>query len=462
MEWVVAMAIVAPAVWLAFVHSSWLLDYAILVLAFNRGVRRIVDYYFNGGFNPLSPISLTPLVVAGLLLGPAIIGFRTLSQRSRVTIGFFAGAIFVALIVGILLNRFAAIYGFAEWMSSLGALAFAATQRADMKTANRWIKTAGWAAMGVAAYGWWQYYTIPPWDGAWLVESGMAGYMGQPEPTKMTVFSTLQERGPCGTFLAWAVLPMILDRRWRNIGGWLSVVLLLSAIVLTETRSNLIIIAVVATVYPALSKGRGILRLLTLTAILVGAATWGLGRIPGIDRMTDRFGAESLYGEGSSLDARVETYQYGFAYVLKSPFGRGLGSSGMGRRLENDKIVTSGDSGYVQILLQFGWLGAALFFGGLWRIWADLKVRSRVGTRLVGAGEIEPFVPATRAILLGTLIFLLVGDIFAGFSLIWVFFGRSISRNTDYLQMAKERIARAMQLQNTASEERSEGLSHKT
>ena len=448
MEWFVAIALVVPALVLAILRSSWLLDYTIVVLAYNRGIRRIVDYYYNAGFNPLSPISLTPLLAACLLLWPAITNFRVLSTKARMIIGLFACAIASALAVGAVLNRFAAVYSFAEWMSALGALSFAATQRADLKTATRWIKTAGWAAMGVAAYGWWQYYTIPAWDGMWLVESGMAGYMGQPEPTKMTVFSTMQERGPCGTFLAWAVLPMILDRRWRNVGGWLSVMLLLSVVVLTETRSNLIVIAVVAVVYPALSKGRGTFHLIILTAIFVGAATWGLGKIPGMDRMTDRFAAESLYGEGSSLEGRAQIYQYGLANVMKTPLGRGLGSSGMGRRVEGNKVVTAGDSGYVQILYQFGWLGAALFFGGLWRIWSELNVRWRVGSRLIGVGEIDPFVPATRAILVGALIFLFVGDIFAGFSLVWIFFGRSIGRSTDYLELARLHLARQKLMQD--------------
>lgn len=442
MEWIIASLLVAPAFWLAMSRSSWLLDYVIAVIAFNRGIRRMVDYYFNGGFNPLSPISLTPLLAASLLLIPALLSLNSLHRKIRLIVGCFAGAIVAALAVGLVLNGFSAIYSFAEWMSSLGALAFATTQRVTVETANRWIKTAGWAAMGVAAYGWWQYYTIPPWDGAWLVESGMVGYMGQPEPTQMTVFSTMQERGPCGTFLAWAVLPMILDRRWRNAGGWFSVMLLLSAIVLTETRSNLIVIAVVAIMYPALSKGRGIFQLITLTSIFVAASIWGLGRIPGMDKISERFGKDSLYGESSSLEGRVGIYQSGLRYALTKPAGRGLGSSGMAKRIGGDKVITTGDSGYVQILLQFGWLGAALFFGALWRIWLELNIRWQVGTKMVGVNQIEPFVPATRAILLGSLVFLFVGDIFAGFSLIWVFFGRAISPNTDYLYFARLHLAR--------------------
>ena len=431
MEWIVAIGMVVPAVWLAINRSSWLLDYTIAILAFNRGIRRIVDYYSNGQFNPFSPISLTPLLVAGLLLIPALMHFGRLSKRVRIPFFLLAGALAIGFAVGLPSNQFAAIYSLAEWVSALAAMAFAATHPAGRQTADRWIKSAGWAAMGVAGYGWWQYYTIPPWDGMWLVESGMVGYMGQPEPKMMTVFSTLNERGPCGTFLAWAVIPMIINPRWRNAGGWASIALLLWGIVLTETRSNLIVIAVVALLYPALSKGRGIGRLLILAALVVAGATWGIERIPGMEKMKERFEGESLFGESSSLQGRLAIYEYGLADIARNPLGLGLGSSGMGRRAQGETIQSIGDSGYIQVLAQFGWAGSLLFFGGLYAIWKELGLRWRAGRQALGAEVVDPFIPATRAILLATLVFLFVGDIFAGFSLLWIFFGRVLSLPAD-------------------------------
>lgn len=429
-EWFIAILIVIPAFVLAVSRSSRLLDYAIVVLAFNRGLRRVVDYYINGDFNPFSPISLTPLLVAGLLIIPAFFRHRWLSPESRAPFRLLAAAIIIGLAVGFLLNRFAAIYSLAEWVAGLGAMAFAATQPVPRHIADRWIKTVGWCAVLVAVYGWWQYYTIPPWDGFWLVKSKMAGYMGLPEPTKMTVFSTLNERGSCGGFLAWAVIPMIINRRWRNIGGWFTVALLLSCMILTETRSNLIIIVLVAFLYPTLAKGRGIGRLLVLTALIVAAGTWGVEHIPGMKKMSSRFEAESLIGEGSSLHGRLQIYQFGMAEILHRPLGLGLGSSGLGQRTEGE-VATVGDSGYVQIFAQFGWLGGLLFFLALWRIWRELTRRWRFSETYSDLESVDPFIPATRAILIGSLVFLAVGDIFAGFSLLWVFLGRALSPMTD-------------------------------
>jgi putative inorganic carbon (HCO3(-)) transporter len=432
-EWLISVLIIAPAFALTLRGSSRLLDYAVIVLAFNRCIRRIVDYYFNGGFNPFSPISLTPLVVACLLIFSLKSVFSRLSPRARIPFRLIAAAITIGFAVGLVLNKAAAIYSLGEWLAGLGTMAFAATRGGEKGVADRWIKTTGWCAVIVAIYAWWQYYTIPPWDGAWLVQSGMAGYMGQPEPTKMTVFSTLNERGPCGGFLAWAAIPMILNSRWRNAGGWLSVALLLSAIVLTGTRTNLIIIGVVVLLYPALTRGRGIFGLLVLTALFVSGATWGLQHIPGMDKMSDRFGAQALYGKNSSFQGRLAIYSFGAGTLITKPLGLGLGSSGMGFRVAGETSMGLGDCGYIQIIGEFGWLGSILFFAALWRVWKELGARWKIGCLLTGQSGVDPFVPATRAILLGSLVLLFVGDIFSGFSLLWVFFGRALSQRADPL-----------------------------
>ncbi len=356
------------------------------------------------------------------------------------------GALIIGFFVGFIHNRFAAVYSLAEWLSALAAMAFAAAQPVSVAVADRWIKSTGWAAVGVAAYGFWQYFTIPPWDGMWLVQSGMVGYMGQPLPTQMTMFSTMNERGPCGTFLAWAVIPMILNSRWRNAGGWASVVLLLLGIFMTGTRANFAVITAIVFLYPLLTKGRGGLNLLLVWVIVVIGIAYGIGKIPGSERFSERFGAEAVYGEGSSLMGRFQIYQYSFKRIATDPLGRGLGSSGMGKRAENNKIETFGDCGYVEIFAQFGWLGGTLFFGALWLLWKELGVRWKVGNLLFGSGGMDPFVPVTRALLLGSLVFLFVGDIFSGFSLIWVFFGRSLNPYTDPLLIARLNLAEAENL----------------
>lgn len=431
-EWLISLLLVLPAIGMAITRSNVLLDYAIVLLAFNRAIRRLVDYYCNGHFNPFSTISLTPLIVAGLMIIPVASGFGRLRGDCRRPFQLLAGALVVGFCIGLVRNRFAAVYSLGEWLAGVSAMGFAATQLVNQRIADRWIRTAGWCGVAVAAYGWWQYYTIPPWDGMWLTQSGMIGYMGLPEPTKMTVFSTLNERGPCGSFLAWAVFPMIIERRWRNCLGWFSVALLVSGIALTQTRSNLIAVAVLSVLHPALSRGRSGGRVLLLAVLIVGGATWGVERMPGLVKMKCRFEAEELYGKRSSLMGRLSIYESGLRLVLINPIGWGLGCSGMGQRAEGlgvngerEAIAAVGDAGYVQVVTQLGWLGAGLFFASLGAVWSISTRRWRISEWLP-ASQREIAIPAARTVLLGSLVLLFVCDIFAGFSLLWVFLGRAL------------------------------------
>ena len=227
---------------------------------------------------------------------------------------------------------------------------------------------------------------------------------------------------------------------------------ILSGIVLTQTRSSLIIIVVVALLYPALTRGRGIGQLLLLAALIIAASTWGMQRIPGMEAMGNRFEAESLYGEGSSFQGRLEIYRYSFGDILTRPLGLGLGCSGMGRRAEGETVQSVGDSGYLQIIAQFGWIGSIFFFTALWSLWSETGRRWKIGCELLGPEEIDPFVPATRVILLGLMVFLFVGDIFAGFSLIWVFFGRALNLHVDPAIKAKLRDLLAKRLASSPPE----------
>ena len=430
-ELTITGVILIPAVWMAITRSSRLIEYAIIVVAFNRGLRRVVDYYVNEQFNPRSLISLTPLLVGMLLLIPAFQHRHRLGAAGQRVLMLLGAAIGLGLLIGLVINRLAAVYSLAEWLAAIAAIAFTATQPASQREADRWIKTAGWAAIGVALYGWWQYYTIPPWDAMWLEQSGMQGYMGQPIPTQMTLFSTMNERGPCAALLAWAAIPMVLSRRWRNFTGWVAVALLVATIFLTGTRTMFVVMAIVCVMYPLLTKGKGVVSILLFTVGAVFALDFLIAKIPGTERFAERYSADSLHGESSSLRGRLEIYQSGAFMILRNPLGFGLGSSGMGKRVESDSVEGVGDSGYIQIFAQFGWLGGLLFFGALWKIWRELGERWEVGAKMMGHRRVDGTIPAARAILIASLALLLVNDFYAGFSIIWIFFGRALAIDND-------------------------------
>lgn len=426
MEYFIALLIVLPAFVLAAQRSSYLLDYVFFVVALNRGIRRLVDFYINGAFNPLSTISLTPLVVSGLLLVPAMSRFGQLSANTRNVATLIMVALGHGLVIGFVNAGVGAFYSLGEWMAGFGAFLFAATAPINSRTADRWMRSCGYAALIVAVYGWYQYYTIPAWDAFWVTEVKFVGYLGQLRPTEMSVFSTMHERGPCASFLAWAAIPMILNARWRIIGSWATVMLLLSVVVLTLTRSMFIIVGLVAMLQPALSKGRGMGRVIVLAVLLGVGATVGLQHMPGSERITKRYDTMKDIQNDGSFKGRMSILTAGLPWVLQHPLGLGLGSSGFGAgRIGGAGSGQEGfcDSGYIEVFSQFGWIGGLAFFAAMAQIWSELSRRLRLGGQ-------DAFLHTGRVVLVGCLVFLAVGNVFGGFSLFWVFLGLSLNNMT--------------------------------
>ena len=239
MDWIVTGIIAAIGVALAAHRSSYLVDYALIVYVFNRGLRRLLDYY-AGTFNPLSPVSLTPLLVTALMIVPFLVSYNTLTKPLKVIFGCLFVAITCAFFVGFARIQFAAVYAAAEALAPIAMFGYIVTSSPSAATKDRWLRTSAWCAVVACAYGWYQYVTIPPWDAFWVRAVGMEGYLGILEPFKISVFSTMAERGVFGGFLGFAVVPMIIAPKWRPL-GWFGVILVLSCILLAGTRTGIIL-----------------------------------------------------------------------------------------------------------------------------------------------------------------------------------------------------------------------------
>jgi hypothetical protein len=249
---------------------------------------------------------------------------------------------------------------------------------------DRWIKTVGWAAVFASAYGWYQYFTIPAWDAFWVRAVGFEGYLGKLKPTEMTVFSTMSERGPLASFLGFAVIPMICAKRWRNIGGWLSVLLILSVILLTFVRSTIITIGLAAVLYPLLNRGKNTFRIVILLCVIALAANVGLSLIPTSGKISERVSSIATITKDGSFQGRMEIAQYGFSSVIRNPIGTGLGSTGLAGRVNTGEIEAGaaiGDNGYFAILFTFGWIGSFFFFRAFYLIWRQIRIFERLGIR---------------------------------------------------------------------------------
>jgi putative inorganic carbon (hco3(-)) transporter len=387
MDWFVAFFMVVPAGYLLLKRSPALVDYLIWVTVLNRGVRRYVDW-LAGEFNPLSPISLTPLVVAACVFLLVMQNYSRLPAHFRKIMGLFGIALGLAFTVGLVRNQLAAVYALAEYVAPLSVMACAVMAGGNERVLDRWIRTVGWAAVVVCLYGWWQYYTIPAWDAFWVESVGFVGYLGQLRPTEMVVFSTMAERGPLAGFLAFAVVPMMLSARWRTAGGWFGVALILSTILLTFVRSSVILVVIAAILYPALNRGRGSIRVVIFLAVAALLANFTLGNFAGSERVSERLETLGSIADDGSFRGRIAIARYGISQVLKNPLGTGLGSTGLAGRVNTGDVEAGaliGDNGYLSLLFSLGWIGGICFFAAFRLIWQTVRRLERLGLRLQSA-----------------------------------------------------------------------------
>lgn len=420
MEWFLAILISLIGLGLAVARSTWIVDYAVFVFVFNRGLRRLVDYYVNERFNPLSPISLTPLIVAGAMAVPLVLGFSRLPGLAKRVFLCLACAIGYAFVVGFFNQGFGAVYAFGEVLAPLAMAGYVVALNPPLRVRDRWMRSFSWGAILASAYGWYQYLTIPPWDAFWLREVGMIGYMGVPEPTKMSVFSTMGERGPLAAFLGFALVPMIVSRKWRTFLGWPAVVLVLSTIILTVSRGG-ILIALIGTLVFLLVNGGAKVGQIALASVVIGLAAWfGIERMPGSERLIERFETLGNMEEDGSFQGRMAIMANGTDAVLQNPFGGGLGASGLGTRVNTGGAQTTtsfGDAGYFQIFLVYGIVGSALILGALVLAWKRLGIYYQVKSLR------NEHVLLVRALMIAMIPACAAGDMLTNFSIFWLALG---------------------------------------
>lgn len=375
MDWVVAILIIVPGVALFLQRSTYLIDYLVWVTVLNRGIRRYIDW-LAGAFNPLSPISLTPLVISGLVFLMVLQNYRLLPPHFQRIMHFFAVAFALSFAVGLVRNQMAAVYALAEFIAPLSIMGCAVLAAANEKVLDRWVRTVGWAAVAVCAYGWYQYYTIPPWDAFWVRAVGFEGYLGNLRPTEMVVFSTMAERGPLAGFLAFAVIPMLISARWRNALGWFSVALICSVLLLTFVRSSVILVVMAAVLFPVLNRGKGSIKMVVLIAAAAMIASFALGRFSGGEQVSERLGTLRNVTSDGSFQGRIAIARHGISEVLRNPLGTGLGSTGLAGRVNTGAVEAGaviGDNGYLSIMVSLGWIGGFCFFYAFYLIWKQVQ-----------------------------------------------------------------------------------------
>jgi putative inorganic carbon (HCO3(-)) transporter len=379
----VAVAICVPAVLLAARGSSWLIDYLFCVVILNRGIRRFVDYN-NGAFNPTSLISLTPIVVGGLAVLVVISRLnRGEDQYSPTTLSIiyrYGAATAAAFVVGLISSRASAIYALGDYIAPIGLIGYGAIFGSNERIFNRWCNSLAITGVIVAGYGIWQFYTIPPWDAFWVSSVNFEGYLGSLEPTKMTLFSTMAERGPAATYLCSCLILVVLRPNTLSFFRLPAAMLIAVAMLLTYSRTTVLQFGIALVLFPILNSGTGKFWAIAIVLLLMIYGETLLQALPGEGRVLERVSTISDLQNDASFVGRLSQLRLGLTAASTEPFGVGIGSHGLGNRISSGELSGFADStGYVLALRTYGWIGFLTIASVFYSMW-------RTSSRLVALG----------------------------------------------------------------------------
>ncbi|EMI42501.1 transmembrane protein [Rhodopirellula sp. SWK7] len=377
----VATAVCVPAIALAIRGSSWLVDYLFFVVALNRGVRRMIDYQ-NGYFDKYSLISLTPIIVGGLATLVVLLqlnGKQRLGRTSTNLLYLYGIAVAGAFAIGFINVRFGAVYALGEYIAPIGLIGFAAMYADTPSVLDRWCRSVAISVAIVAAYGIYQFYTIPPWDAFWVRSVGFEGYLGTLEPTKMTLYSTMAERGPAAAYLCGGLILLILRPGTFGIFRWPMAVLVLTAMLLTYSRTTIIWAGLALILYPLINRGTGMLPIAAIALLAAAAGPSLMNRLPGAESVANRVSTIGSIQDDGSFKGRLILLKMALRHSVVEPLGLGIGSHGLAARVGKASRAGEGDTtGYVEILRTFGWIGFLMIVTLLYKLWKRSSDLARV------------------------------------------------------------------------------------
>lgn len=203
---------------LAAVNSRRLVIYIICVYVFTPELRRIVDWEY-GHYHSITPLSIAPMLCNAALALPILRRPYGLSRRLKTAVTLFASVLIYAGVFGLVRNGATALYEAAALLLPMLLIPYMALRRLDVRERDQWLTALATIGVLVAAYGWVQFITAPPWDMFWLVKSGMTSSMGTPKAFGFRVFSTINSTGPAAWFLSFTLAVAFVNNRWRGPFG---------------------------------------------------------------------------------------------------------------------------------------------------------------------------------------------------------------------------------------------------
>lgn len=393
-----------PALLLSLRDHPMLAPYIVACWVFSPELRRYLDWAM-GDFQPFSLILILPHIVTCTLLLSIIKNKKKRNLKHELRhhkfYVFFIGAYLYAAVIGVLVNKFSGIYDMMGYITPALFFFYFFYKPFQEKEIDQMIRAVVWYAVIFAAYGWFQYLTLPPWDKFWL-DSVSMNSIGKAEPLGFRMFSTLNSQGPAAVFLSTMVVLMIMNKKWRRAVGWIGIVIIITALFITLVRSAWVtlVIGLISYIF-FLERGKRLSKIFFI--IMMGICIYFImSKLPGAEHITSRMQTFQNIEEDHSFQERIQLIMTATPQILSNPIGGGFGSIGRSTILGNREVFAglgSIDNGYLGVFSTFGLFGGAAFFIGLITLYRHVKK--------IGGNHY-------RAMALSTIIQLLVAYLFGG------------------------------------------------
>ncbi len=424
LQGVILAGILFPAFLLALLRPRLLVSYTLLIWAVAPELRRISDWS-EGVYHSVSLLSLAPLLTGATLAIPVLREIHKIQKSSTRIILLFAVALAYGALIGLAKNGMGSVYDLANYIVPLLLLPYFAVTRFKPKDIDRLLYAYANIAVLVALYGIVQYLTVPPWDAFWMRNADMMS-IGTPYPLEIRVFSTLNSPGPAATFLVFALVPMILEKRWQGTLRWIGVLLVVVCLLTTLVRSAWLVLLVMLLVYIGTSPSKGKWKTLIQIVFVAAALFWIVPKLPGAEGLVARMETLTSVSEDHSYNERLGLWQNMLPMVAANPVGQGIGSVGQGTKLGNGgELGEYGnmDNGFIALLLTFGVIGALFFFGALGAI------AKQIVSRVISKDNLQSYARLSLAAWTGAVVSLVSDNGFPGLKgyLIWMLIGLGLS-----------------------------------
>ena len=375
---VIAGLVMLGLIFLAMRDSRYLPVGIMATWMFVPLVRRIVDWQ-SGGYTSITALSLLPTMATSALIIPMFRRLRLTPRRLVEPLLLMVLPVLVASGVGVFRYGPSAILEGSGWLLPLLFVPYLATRPASREE-RFWLLRAMVLLAGLAAaYGLYQFFYLPRWDALWLYESGMMGSMGRPVPMEIRIWGPLNAGGTAAAVWAVAIVSAFADRSWASVRRYPVIGLMVMAICLTFGRGSWLMVVAGVVIQIAISGRRGGLSI-ALSALLVGLTLFlALPFLPKGEKVVDRMFTLSDLDNDGSYNSRKMTTQAMFHRVLDQPLGVGMGWVTASKIEGQTNLIAAVDSGYAELALTLGWVGAAAYICGMVRLF--LRCLSAFGDR---------------------------------------------------------------------------------